>query len=365
MSLNEPTGKLVDIAKIMGIIAGGITGATAIFVIIGFIIILSFAQSVGIYGQAGFANQLHLEALFNFVFDGLRFIGSNNLNWGFLAISLLFLCVIANSGGKPSLQKNVFRYASIITLIIMAVQIGAYDVYASVANGNWRSNAILYIVCVPLLISLCFYLVLNYQNVTIQPDVRIPDIQTADKKNEQGVIPEKNNVSHAAARRNNRRREFSEIALWFVLLLVFAPFFYGARIYDLDLLRIVKLQCSDRLDTCELVRRINAGGMMSTYSILGRALDKSMVFGIVEGEPKITMINNSDIKLLEVSSQKKRTMRGNRRIWSVRSLMSSVTYAPDEKYIFSKSIPTSSVEAQPTDTNVLKAIIDAENGQIK
>lgn len=311
MDSEKPAEKFMDTVKFVGVIAGGITGSAALFVLIGYIILLSFTQSVNIYNHFNIANHLPLEALFSFVFDGLRFLGSRFYHWIIFIVMLILLVWVSNVGRKHTMQINVFRWASIGLLLWMAYLIGTYDVY-SVSPADCLPDVLLYIGCLPILIALGYYLALHHQHAS----------KGNNRQVEAGEKPKNGGKAKLV-----RRGDFNEITLWFSLLLVFMPFFYGTRIYDLDLTTVVKLRCGDGLDTSDLVKQINGG--LLPHAFLGHALDKSFLFTQAGRVPQITMVDNSNIRLLEVRRAETNTSCANKHELSVRGFLYSVASAPD------------------------------------
>jgi hypothetical protein len=213
--------RLMEALKIIGTVTGLVGGVAGVFAIVGYVIILAFANENGIYGRTNFTQQLPFESLFSALFDWIKFCGKNTLHFAALlsASLLVFVAFLPDMLKKDTSSKDlapldlpmiILTTFGMIVGLLMIIAIGHYDIrqtYQSVINKI--DDYLLYSIAVPLLAGLIIILVTRYR--TAFPN-----------KYASSVPPKKN-------------RWYSAALCVFVAILFLMPFMYGTAFYDLPL----------------------------------------------------------------------------------------------------------------------------------
>jgi hypothetical protein len=213
----------LEALKIIGTITGMVGGAAGVFAIVGYVIILAFANETGIYGRTNFTQQLPFESLFSAIFDWLKFSGNSAPHFlALLTTSMLILAVFLPDLLKkrePSKSKASGRDYPLMILtilgvavgLLMIVAIGQYDLRQPRETFIGRiDHYLLYSIALPLLGALFILLISRYKK--------------AYPKSEAGAEPP------VAA-----RRWYGATSCVFTAVLLLVPFMYGTAFYDLPL----------------------------------------------------------------------------------------------------------------------------------
>ena len=152
------TGWILDILKVVGAIAGSLSGAAVLFVVIGYTIVLSFIQEMNLYGLANFPREFFMEADLRFLGDVSAFFG-DHLILGPCAFLLSFALSLLSL--IYSQRKSVFKWVSLlltIAVVLITFKLGSFP--------ENKQRFILYAVSTPFLISLIIYLGMNINQFT-------------------------------------------------------------------------------------------------------------------------------------------------------------------------------------------------------
>jgi hypothetical protein len=214
--------RFMEALKIIGTVTGLIGGVAGVFAIVGYVIILAFANETGIYGRTNFTQQLPFESLFSALFDWIKFCGKNTLHFSsLLSVSILvFVAFLPDIRNKDNLSKDLTSHhdlpmiilttAGMIVGLLMIIAIGHYDIrqtYQSVISKI--DDYLLYSIAVPLLAGLVIILVSRFR--------------TAFPNKNATTVPLKKN------------RWYSVALCVFTAILFLMPFMYGTAFYDLPL----------------------------------------------------------------------------------------------------------------------------------
>jgi hypothetical protein len=211
----------LEILKIIGTVSGMVGGAAGVFAIVGYVIILAFANETGIYGRTNFTQQLPFESLFSALFDWLKFSGNSSPHFlALLGMSMLVLVVfLPDFLKKPDPPKASFRdYPQMILTILgvavgllMIVAIGQYDIRQPRETFIGKiDHYLLYSVALPLLGGLLVLLVSRFKKAYPKTDAAAEPPVAA-------------------------RRWYGATACVFTAVLLLVPFMYGTAFYDLPL----------------------------------------------------------------------------------------------------------------------------------
>jgi hypothetical protein len=267
--------RFMEALKVIGTVTGLIGGGAGVFAIVGYVIILGFANETGLYGRTYFTQQLPFEALFTAMYDWLKFCGRNLTNLGiFLSVSLCVTSIIffdaltgyfknkrhhpvapvpaAQSGTQKTANTGTMTLAvmavfGFIVVILTMYAIGHYDfqVVEIKTVMNTIDDYLLYTVAFPL--SAGMFIVLLTQYKTTFPKTKAP--------------------SSAA------KTWYNITATTFVLIVLLMPFLYGTAFYDLPVYQTRNMQLSGRDST--LVHQKQYKLMTRTY-LVGQGTDRDL-----------------------------------------------------------------------------------------
>jgi|WetSurMetagenome_2_1015567.scaffolds.fasta_scaffold74861_3 hypothetical protein len=223
--MDEPQeSRFMGALKIVGALTGLIGGVAGVFAIVGYVIILAFANETGIYGRTTFTQQLPFESLFSALFDWLKFSGKNTAHFlTLLATSTLVFCAYLQDmlGTKRPLKSPdpspridfpmiILTISGVLVGLLMIVAIGHYDIKQT--NETFLSKIdgyILYSLSGPLLVGLFILLVSRFRK----------------------AYPKKGPNTDAL----KTRRWYTATTCVFTAILLLIPFMYGTVFYDLPL----------------------------------------------------------------------------------------------------------------------------------
>lgn len=265
---------VLDIFKVIGAIAGSLSGAAVLFVVIGYTIVLSFIQEMSLYGLANFPREFFMEADLRFISDISGFFGDHLIlgPCAFLisfSASLLFL--IYSQG------KRVFKWVSLvltITVVLITFKLAIFS-----EDGQ---RFILYAVSTPILIALIVYLAMNI-NQFARPGELV-------------------------------KSSYISFLILFFLLVLSIPVSYGRHIYDLDVFSISAFEYQNKYenDSIKKMRDNITKGRGEVYYLMGHTAGKEIFFIPTSNPKRMVIIDREAINFIGIirdPSGKPQTLR--------------------------------------------------------
>ena len=284
---------IINSIKIFSAIASLITSLAAIGVIVGYIIIFCFMNTINIYGLTSFVQELPLETLFKAVFDWLRFLGGHKA-WSvcFFVIFVLSLFLFTTYATKllrklfPFMAGHYIFYAySFVLLIIVIITIGSYDVrtYAQKNHLIQQTEILLYIFSLPSLIILLIHPFFHFLKLFISSK-NVSDAPSTEA------------IHHDSTSSNIIS------ALLLIVTLIIVPFLYGTVLYDLSIYEIedisVKKKMGDKIDIISSIQN-----QKGNYRFLGHSSKKSLIFNLNDRDKlSVAILDNDNIDGLRIFS---------------------------------------------------------------
>lgn len=295
-------GSVIELLSMAARAAGVLISLAALFVLFGHAIVFSFMQRTKIYGLASFSQEYYTDATLKFVRDAYEILGSQAsyalvmlafmglIGYGLLTASLLpamtrktltFLLRPFHREKPAALLSQVMGMGLIALVVIATLNIEGitswlYGLNSVVSylitplNPKESSELILFMISLPALAIVLFYLVLNFNEFKKKPF----------------------NYYYA-------------ILISSFILFVAIPVGYGKGVYDIDVFRVSALDYAtppDLLLLKGLKSDIEEGGRTVYY--LGMISDKLVLLDHrdLDGPVKILLIDKDQIKSINVSS---------------------------------------------------------------
>lgn len=276
------TGWILDIFKVVGAIAGSLSGAAVLFAVIGYTIVLSFIQEMNLYGLANFPREFFMEADLRFVSDIAAFFGGYFIIGKYHIFGLgIFIFLFSFSSSLLLLiyvQKNrVFKYIPLLLILVVVLitfKLGGFS--------ENRQRIILYAVSTPFLIALIIYLSAN--------------------------------ISRLTSLEGMERSNYLSFAILFLLLVLSIPISYGRYIYDLDVYSVGDFEYQNKYenDSIKKMRDNIAKGGGEVYYLMGHTAGKEIFFIPTSNPKKMVIIDRAAINFIGIvrnSSGKTQTLR--------------------------------------------------------
>ena len=268
------TGWIIDIFKVVGAIAGSLSGAAVLFVVIGYTIVLSFIQEMNLYGLANFPREFFMEADLRFLSDVSGFFGDHIIigSCAFLiSFSLSLLSLIYSQ------RKRVFKWVSLlltVVLVLITFKLGGFS--------ENRQRFILYAVSTPFLISLIIYLGMN--------------------------------ISQLARPGEMVKSSYISFVILFFLLVLSIPVSYGRHIYDLDVYNISAFEYDSKYENASIkkMRDDISKGSGDIYYLMGHTAGKEIFFIATSSPKKMAIIDREAVTFIGIirnPSGKTQTLR--------------------------------------------------------
>lgn len=268
------TSWVLDVFKVIGAIAGSLSGAAVFFVVIGYTIVLSFIQEMNLYGLANFPREFFMEADLRFISDISGFFG-DHLILGpcafLISFSVSLLSLIYSQG------KRVFKWVSLVSTI--AVVLITFKLAIFSEDGQ---RFILYAVSTPILIALIVYLAMNI-NQFARPGELV-------------------------------KSSYLSFVILFLLLVLSIPVSYGRHIYDLDVFSISAFEYQNKYenDSIKKMRDNITKGRGEVYYLMGHTAGKEIFFIPTSSPKRMVIIDREAINFIGIirdPSGKPQTLR--------------------------------------------------------
>lgn len=256
------TSWVLDVFKVIGAIAGSLSGAAVFFVVIGYTIVLSFIQEMNLYGLANFPREFFMEADLRFISDISGFFG-DHLILGpcafLISFSVSLLSLIYSQG------KRVFKWVSLVSTI--AVVLITFKLAIFSEDGQ---RFILYAVSTPILIALIVYLAMNI-NQFARPGELV-------------------------------KSSYLSFVILFLLLVLSIPVSYGRHIYDLDVFSISAFEYQNKYenDSIKKMRDNITKGRGEVYYLMGHTAGKEIFFIPTSSPKRMVIIDREAINFIGI-----------------------------------------------------------------
>ncbi|MBI3398321.1 MAG: hypothetical protein HY026_03695 [Deltaproteobacteria bacterium] len=270
----KDTTWLIDVFKVVGAIAGSLSGAAVLFAVIGYIIVLSFIQEMNLYGLANFPREFFMEADLRFISDVSGFFG-DHLILGPCAFLISFSASLVSL--IYSHKKTMLKWVSLILTVVVVLitfKLGAFS-----EDGQ---RFILYAVSTPFLIALIIYLAMNINQFARPGDMV--------------------------------KSSYLSFVILFLLLVLSIPVSYGRHIYDLDVYSISAFEYQNKYenDSIKRMRDNITKGKGEVYYLMGHTAGKEIFFIPTANPKRMVIIDREAIDFIGIirdPSGKTQTLR--------------------------------------------------------
>jgi len=266
-SIKTDSARIVNALKALGVVGGGLS---LFFVVVGYIIVLSYIQAINIYGLASFPREFFMEADFQLFKDLWRFFAYHSYKGFVIAVPIVLSSQLLGIFGE---KYDPLKWLLLFLLIVALVPV----IYFS----NWQTETkeyILYSVCLPLIFSLFLYLVWNFE-------------QSAETK------------------KIKRGRYMLFFVFFFIIFSLLTVANYGTYFFNIDVHMIDDFDykpqyASDSLNKIrkDVKTKSKKSGMVRYY-LLGHTSGKEIFFIVPGYIKKVIMLNKDALTYLKVTSQ--------------------------------------------------------------
>jgi hypothetical protein len=265
---------LKDFFGVVAQIAAALAGATAIYFVIGYVIILSFINKFRLYGLANFPKEFYSEATVTFITDLFETYGRHPYCATFMIIAtatVLYLFMKCSRCAADSWKGKVLRGA--VTGVFAGAIVASIALDRLDAWLEWTDfkKLFLFMIAVPLLVGLFMYLAIRFKRFALKP-----------------------------------YRYYYAAVVLFVCLLVAIPIGYGDNIYDITLYPIVAFDCAEDLKLpalAELKEQMSKQGEGTLFFLMGHTTEREVFFDNQDltSQPRMILVERSLIKYLKLS----------------------------------------------------------------
>ena len=282
-NMNNEEKKPKSFISLVAVMAGALGGFAALFVGFGYITITCFLSSVKLYGLAEFPLQFYREASIRFLTDIGGFFIKNafwHSHW-YMIIFVAFVIMIplihrikktddkvekkpGSRGFYEKLRYSRYLLNVYLVLIILIVALTWYLEKIKVDTGSTIriSELIFFTVSLPGLISLFFYLLVNFADFDYKRPFKTP---------------------------------YEIFFLLFILLFIATPVSYGSAIYDIYLYETNKPEC----DSIEALNRPSTEEFDFLF-LMGHTSGREIFSYATDIPPRLILVDKAKIKSITV-----------------------------------------------------------------
>jgi len=282
---SEGSRNFGEFFSVIAKIAGTLVSLAALFVLLGYIIVLSFINDKELYGLASFTQEFYKDAAITFMEDIFLTYGEHPLWLGFM----VFLIVTIALGLKSffdSEKARTLKYLAIATRILVSIfvivviilTLRLHDLpktfmFINKSKVYEFDRVFLFMVSMPILASLFLYLALKFGEFL----------------------------------KNPKDYKYYFVTMLFLGMFVAIPVTYGNTIFDIDVFHVIGFDSSDNtLESLNKLKKEIDTQQSTVFFIMGHATDK-VIFLNYENQtslPKIILLDKSLIKFLKVVQYK-------------------------------------------------------------
>ncbi len=273
--------------RLVATVVGALGGFTAVFVVVGYGIVLSFSSSIGLYGLADFPLDFYKEAVIGLFTSVMAFYSQRfYLIPPALAIVLLPLLDFkrgrAASAGRSRYASWLGKYlAAIVALSIVVATLSLGKIRADLWHSGITASMaktireiILYSVSIPALCASALYLARNYG--------RFSPAQVLSTR-------------------------YGFFLFFSLLLLISIPVGYGSAVYDVDIYRVDSVEC--RESPPPKAFETAPAGEFKVFYLMGHTSGREVFFDASTVPASLILVDRGLIKTIKISDYARNPMR--------------------------------------------------------
>ncbi len=288
--------------KLVAAVAGALGGFTALFAVLGYIIVLSFISDIQLYGLADFPLQFYKEASISLLRDTVGFYSSRPYMVP-VSIGLVFLPLLQKKTKHISIFPKSWVYPAVISLFLVllcTLKLGSIRSGLFGMSGHAAKNfqdIVLYGFALPILAAVFLHLVYTFRGFSS---------------------------------RMITRTSYGLFLTFFLLLLIAIPIGYGSSIYDMKIYRVIGIEYSSAINATSA----SPSGEFKLFYLMGHTSEREILFDASTVPANPLIIDKGVITAIKISTDIENPM-------TMRSLLKeagSVTPSPSGKEISVKNI---------------------------
>ena len=262
-------------------IVGALAGFAALFVLLGYTIILSFIIRIQLYGLANFPQEFYKEATLKFMGDIYHCYQKHPVC--FIPVTIVILGVYAFVKWRPHLSdlfKTIGNFAASLFILLIILATLKLEIlperFLSITEFN---KVFLFMISVPVAAGVFLYLALHFREFSKKP-----------------------------------YRVYSLMIFLFLGLFLSIPISYGDNIFDIDIFPVVGFDYSESTKIESLIKlkkEIDSQGEGPLFFLLGHTTGKEVFFDNQTLSPpaKMVLVERDLIKFMKVSRKNVNTLR--------------------------------------------------------
>jgi hypothetical protein len=260
--------------KLVATVVGALGGFTAIFAVLGYVIVLSFISDIQLYGLADFPLEFYKEASISLLRDTVEFYSSRPYMVP-VAILIVFVPLLRMSTRSKSLFLQKLRASKIYLAVICIFVVVVLTLkLGTIRPGLWGMSGIaaksfrdvlLYGFSFPILAAIFIYLVYNFDSFS--PQVLI-------------------------------RTSYGLFLCFFLILFIAIPIGYGSSIYDMKIYRVKSIEYSGAIN----VTSTSPSGEFKVFYLMGHTSGREILFDASTMPANPIIIDKALIKAIKISA---------------------------------------------------------------
>ena len=259
-----------------------LAGLAALFVLLGYMIILSFVSRMKLYGLTSFPQEFYKEATVKFISDMLESYGQH-------PYCSLIMAILIGAAVWVSLRfentfsglfKTVTRFViAVCILLVTLLSLKLDSLPERFCSISGTKKVILFMISMPVLAGIFAYIALRFKDFI-----------------------------------KSTYRFYYLMILLFLILFVSIPVGYGDNIFDMDIFPVTGFDYSDtaRIESLKALKDdIDTQGEGTLFFLMGHTTDREIFFDNQALSPpaRMVLIERSLIKFLKISRKNINTLR--------------------------------------------------------
>src|SRR6266702_2178973 len=277
----EESKEFLGLKEFFSLAAKAITtlaGMTACYLLFGYLIVISYASTIRLYGLTPFSQDLYREAAIRFLGNMFETYGRHPFFSTAMVGTITVVCFLFF--GKPSeffSARRQFVSAFVMILTVLTLRLDCIpDTFYFMTDLR---TIFLYMVSIPLLVGLLIYLGMNFRKFYM-----------------------------------TMYKFYYIVVALFVMLFIAVPVGYGDNIFDIDLFPVVEIECdgAGKIKSIDLLKQaIDGQGAAPFYYLMGHTAEKLILFDNSALSPPAEMIivDKGMVKYLKVSRHDTNSLR--------------------------------------------------------
>lgn len=282
---NQPSGEFIDLKEFFTIvvkIVGILAGFAALFVLLGYTIILTFINKMQLYGLTSFPQEFYKEATLKFVGDTFECYGRHPYMSGVIMIVILVIIFVFIKIGKTAtnIDNRISGFiASLCILTITLITLRLEFIPEKIGLLSEAKKIFLFMVSVPILIGIFLYLAFRFSLFVKAP-----------------------------------YRFYYLTVIFFLGLFISIPVGYGDNIFDIEIYPVVGFDYTDgtNIESVKTLKNdIDTQGKGTLFFLMGHTMDREIFFDNQSLTPpaKMILVERSLIKFLKISRDNINSLR--------------------------------------------------------